>query len=151
VPVVRALQMHSHRFVPLSLQAVMTDFMRQNQLYKHIRNVVEVAAERKQQFVAQFQNQFHDSIQVRPTITPSFHLVAQLQDHVDDERLVAQLQAAGMLSHPLSKCYIVEPRKKGLILGYSAVNRAFMSQFLSKMAHIYNAMSWTKIPSSSKR
>jgi GntR family transcriptional regulator / MocR family aminotransferase len=141
VPVVRALQMHSHRFVPLSLQAVMTDFMRQNQLYKHIRNVVEVAAERKQQFVAQFQNQFHDSIQIRPTITPSFHLVAQLQDHVDDERLVAQLEAAGILSHPLSKCYIAEPRKKGLILGYSAVNRAFMSQFLSKMAHLYNAPS----------
>ena len=142
VPVVRALQMHSHRFVPLSLQAVMTDFMQQNQLYKHIRKVIEEAAERKLQFVAQFQKQLDDSIQIRPTTTPSFHLVAQLAPDVDDERLVTELEKAGILTHPLSKCFVGLPAKKGLILGYSAVNRAFMSQFISRMALVYNAKSW---------
>jgi GntR family transcriptional regulator / MocR family aminotransferase len=139
VPAVKALQMHSHRFVPLSIQAVMTDFMQQNQLHKHIRRVVEEAEERKVMFSTLFKKLFNDTIHLRPSGTRSFHLLAELDKNVDDQKLVEYLEEAGILTHPLSKCYIGNSKSKGLIIGYSSVNRAFMVQFIQKMAAVYNA------------
>jgi GntR family transcriptional regulator/MocR family aminotransferase len=137
LPAVKALQMHSHRFVPQSIQAVMTDFIRQNLIYKHLRNVVEEAADRKQLFLSLFEKHFDESILIRMVDNSSFHLVAELNENTDDQQLVSALEAKGIVTHALSKCYIGPDKKRGLILGYSCINRGFMAQFVARMAGVY--------------
>lgn len=144
LPAVKALQMHSHRFVPQSIQAVMTDFIRQNLIYKHLRKVIEEAADRKELFLSLFEKYFEDNpisgesgITIRNVDNSSFHLVAELADEVDDEKLVSALERKGIITHALSKCYIEAEKKRGLILGYSCINRGFMAQFVARMAGVY--------------
>ena len=141
LPAIKALQMHSHRFVPQSIQAVMTDFMGQNLIYKHIRKVIEEAADRKQLFLSLFDRLMEPSIHIKQTVVPSFHVVAEMENGAD-EKLVAALAAKGIVTHALSKCYMGAPEKQGLILGYSCINRSLITQSLQKMAGIYNGKNW---------
>jgi len=139
LPAIKALQMHSHRFVPQSIQVVMNDFMSQNLMFKHIRNAIHEAADRKKIFTKYFESHFPDSIRLRKTNTPSFHVLAELQNSVEDNKLVEYLDKHGISTHALSKCELISPNKNGLILGYSSVNKAFMTQSLDKMAALYKA------------
>lgn len=138
LPVVKALQMHSHRFVPQSIQVVMTEFISQNLIYKHIRTAIEEAADRKQFFESQFEKLFDDEIRISPVGTTSFHLVADLPGSIHDMDLVQALEAKGIVTHSLSKCYVGEAKKQGLILGYSCINKSLTAQVLPKMAGVVN-------------
>ena len=140
IPNIKALQMHSHRFVPQSIQAVMTDFMNQNLIYKHVRNAIEAANNRKELFLSLFQKHFKYNISICPSSVTSFHLLAALSEGVGDDALVLALQAKGIITHGLSHCYIEESKKQGLILGYSCINRALLSQYLVRMASICNGI-----------
>lgn len=142
IPAIKALQMHSHRFVPQSVQAVMSSFMEQNLLLKHIRNVIDEAAERKSLFLNLIDKYFDEPLNIRPSDIGSFHLLAQMPDEQADEKLVSALEAKGITTHPLSKCYVGEPKKQGLIMGYSCVNRGFMAQFVLRMAGVCNGKGW---------
>jgi GntR family transcriptional regulator/MocR family aminotransferase len=133
----KALQMHSHRFVPQSIQAVMTDFMSQNLIYKHIRNAIDEASDRKALFLSLFEKLFDEGLKVRSQPTSSFHVVAELKGANPDQPLVSALKNKGIITHPLSKCYIGEPQKQGLILGYSCINRGLLAQYMPKMAGVY--------------
>lgn len=137
LPAVKALQMHSHRFVPQSIQSVMTDFIRQNLIFKHLRNVVDEAADRKSVFLSLFEKHFENQVYIREVPNNSFHLVAELPDDIQDTQLVEALEAKGIITHALSKCYWTEEKKQGLILGYSCLNRGFMAPFMARMARVY--------------
>lgn len=141
LPVVKALQMHSHRFVPQSIQVVMTEFINQNLIYKHIRTAIAEAADRKQFFESQFEKLLDDDIRINPASTTSFHLVAGLPDSVHDLDLVQALEARGIVTHSLSKCYVGEAEKQGLILGYSCINKSLTAQVLPRMAAVANGRS----------
>lgn len=136
LPAVKALQNHSHRFVPQSIQVVMTEFINQGLMYKHIRLAIEEAADRKQAFEQQFNRMAVPGLELQPLLTPSFHILARLPDEADDQLLCQRLEKKGVFTHPLSKCYLENPGQKGLILGYSAVNKVFMSQFIVRMAKV---------------
>jgi GntR family transcriptional regulator / MocR family aminotransferase len=133
----KALQMHSHRFVPQSIQAVMTDFMSQSLIYKHIRNAINEASDRKALFLSMFEKLFDKNLIIRSQQTSSFHVVAELMEGNQDKQLVSALKTKGIITHPLSKCYLDEPLKQGLILGYSCINRGLLAQYLPKMAGVY--------------
>lgn len=137
LPAVKALQMHSHRFVPQSIQSVMTDFIRQNFIFKHLRNVMDEAADRKEVFLSLFEKHFDDQVRIRKVQNNSFHVLAELPDDFQDTQLVEALEARGIITHALSKCYLTEQKKQGLILGYSCLNRGFMAPFMARMARVY--------------
>ncbi|MES2389786.1 MAG: PLP-dependent aminotransferase family protein [Bacteroidota bacterium] len=140
LPAVKALQMHSHRFVPQSIQVVMNDFMNRKLLYKHIKNAIEEAEVRRKSFVSLFKKHFAEEMELRQTDTLSFHLLADIKNGVQDEALCARLEAGGVIAHPLSKCYVDETNNSGLILGYSSVSKAFMTSPLLKMAGVFHGM-----------
>lgn len=136
LPVVKPLQMHSHRFVPQSIQVVMTEFIQQRLLYRHIRMAIDVAAERKEYFESLFKKWMPDTMILQKMEVPSFHLLAMMPDNSNDQALVSALETKGVMAHALSKCYVGGPEKRGLILGYSCVNKGFMNQILGKMAQV---------------
>jgi GntR family transcriptional regulator / MocR family aminotransferase len=139
IPAIKALQMHSHRFVPQSIQVVMTDFMDQNLMLKHINKAIVEAEDRKKVFTSYFENHFPSSIRIRKNATPSFHLIAEINEEIKDNDIVKYLEEHGLSAHSLSKCYVSESDRSGLILGYSCVNKGFMMHSLYRMAEHYTA------------
>jgi len=133
LPSIKALQMHSHRFVPQSIQAVMTEFMEQNLLYKHIRKVIDEAEERHVHFSKLFSKTFGDTLKIQKTDVKSFHVLVQFPHSIQDLSIVKVLEEAGIITHALSKCYVQNPKNQGLILGYSSINKVFMAQYIHKM------------------
>lgn len=131
LPAIKALQAHSHRFVPQSIQAVMTDFIHQNHIYKHVRTVVDEARIRKQIFLELFNKQLGSQLPIQPNPTESFHLLASFEGN--DLELAAAIERRGVVVHPLSKCYVSD-HVNGIIMGYSSVNKGFIPQFINKMA-----------------
>jgi GntR family transcriptional regulator/MocR family aminotransferase len=136
LPTIKALQMHSHRFVPQSIQVVMQAFINQNHLFKHIRSAIAEAALRKKLFINFFEKYIDPEVVLKNNTTPSFHLIAITKENEPDVQLVKQLESAGISTHALSKCYIGEPTQQGLILGYSSVSKTFMQQSIQKMGQI---------------
>jgi len=143
LPAVKALQMHSHRFVPQSIQVVMADFIKTYNIYKHVRRAIQEAEVRREHFQSQFGKLFGSGLRLTEPPTPSFHLLAELDAGKDDTRLVAALEAKGVVTHALSRCYGGEAERQGLIMGYSCVNKSGAAAALARMAKVYKGGSWS--------
>ena len=136
IPAVKALQMHSHRFVPQALQVVMAGFIDRNYIFKHVRNVVEEAVERRKLFVENFQKQFNASdFVIKPASSAGFHLIVDIpSDGITDNQMVDSLSQRNIATHSLSRCYISGVPRQGLIIGYSCVGKTSMLQNIQRMA-----------------
>lgn len=134
VGVIEALLEHSHRFVSPSLQIVMGQFIEKNYLYRHLKNLIEIAKERQLLFEQLFNENKRLSIQAHPF--NSLHVVARFQEEVkiaDEKKLIEKLASHNISAYALSKCYIAQQPEPGLILGYSTVRPVMMREQLRLM------------------
>lgn len=132
---VEALQQHSHRFVPPSVQIVMNQFIEKKYLYNHVKNVTEAAQERKQVFVEQFDARFENTMKIAKSNSNNLFVLADLKEKLSDKKIVEQLMTHNIVAHPLSKCFVGEPQKQGLILGYSSVRVPVIKRKMEQMQH----------------
>jgi len=141
IPAVKALQMQSHRFVPQSLQVVMTGFIEQNYIFQHVRKVVEVAAERRSVFDEIFSKAVKSKgFSIRPHAHAGFHLILDIPEEIKDDReLVADLHQKSIATHSLSQCYFNSESPQGLIIGFSCLGKGIMQQTIQRMASVLNA------------
>ena len=135
-PALEALQDHSHRFVSPSIQVVMNQFIEKNYLYQHLKNIIITAKDRHDIFVKEF-NEVSKKMYVQEKQFSSFHVLALFKTEVSldhEKKLINQLNQIGVTTLSLSKCYIGDPSKKGLIFGYSSVPISVMRNKLKLMA-----------------
>ena len=133
---IEALQDHSHRFVSPSIQVVMNQFIEKNYLYQHLKNVIITAKDRHDVFVKEF-NKVSKNMYIQERLFSSFHVLALFKTEVSldhEKELIDKLNLIGVTTLSLSKCYIGDPLKKGLILGYSSVQISVMRNKLKLMA-----------------
>lgn len=133
---IEALQDHSHRFVSPSIQVVMNQFIEKNYLYQHLKNVIITAKDRHDVFVKEF-NKVSKNMYIKERLFSSFHVLALFKTEVSldhEKELIDKLNLIGVTTLSLSKCYIGDPLKKGLILGYSSVQISVMRNKLKLMA-----------------
>lgn len=135
--VITALQKHSHRFVSPYNQIVMSQFIEKNYLFNHIKNVIEVADERKELFTRLVSNNIHESFKLNESATRSLHLLASVPQSYHDKELVDELTQHQLIAHQYSKCFIND-EQNGLILGYSAVRKHLMTKKILEMVRTYN-------------
>ena len=122
VSAVEALQEHSHRFVPPSIQIVMSEFIKRNYLYQHLKNIIEVAKKRRELFIREISKS--NTIVVDSSSFNSLHIVAKFKNSTSthqEKEIIDKLKIANISVFSLSKCYIKEPKPTGLLFGYSAV------------------------------
>jgi GntR family transcriptional regulator/MocR family aminotransferase len=135
---VQALQEHSHRFVSPSIQVVMTQFIEKNHLYQHLKNSIDVAKKRHDLFIAEFKKvaaKMH--IEAKPF--SSFHVIALFNEPTsleEEKQVITKLEAENISAFSLSKCYIGEPKQKGIIFGYAAVRSSVIINKIQKMVGI---------------
>jgi len=130
-----SLLKHSHRFVPPSLQVVLSQFIDKKYLFKHIKKVNQVAVERRLIFEKAFDEFFPNNIRRLDFPTPSLHICAEIPEHLNDQALVKTLNAHNLICHPMSKCYDLNP-KQGLIFGYASVRSPVIRNRLRAIAKI---------------
>lgn len=128
----------SFRFVAPETQKVMSDFIEKDYLSKHIRNVVQVSKERRRIFIDCFQKHCTKHMNLNKT-NNGLHLVAHMEDTIDDIALSKHLQSNGIIAFPYSKYFLKKPKKKGLVMGFSSVRAALIKSYLKKMATLVNS------------
>jgi GntR family transcriptional regulator/MocR family aminotransferase len=136
LPAVKALQMHSHRFVSQSTQVVMTEFLDKYHIYKHLRKAIEEAEDRKAHFLTNTTKWGQGLAHIDKSDVASFHLVARLDAGQSDTAMTTALAAKGVIVHPLSKCYFDAPTEQGLIIGHACVNKSMATDALTRMAKV---------------
>jgi GntR family transcriptional regulator/MocR family aminotransferase len=135
---VQALQEHSHRFVSPSIQVVMTQFIEKNYLYQHLINSIDVAKKRHDLFSAEFEK-IAKKMHIETKPFSSFHVVALFDKPVslkEEKRVITALEAQNISAFSLSKCYIGEPKQKGVIFGYASVRSSVLIKKIQKMEGI---------------
>lgn len=138
VHTVAAIQEHSHRFVTSSIQVVMNQFIEKNYLYQHIKKSIEVAKTRHDLFISLF-NEKSKNMYIQHKSFSSFHVLALYKNDVsveDENKLIQQLKGHNVTVFSLSKCYVGDPKLKGLILGYSSVRPNFLKQKVKQMTEL---------------
>ena len=87
-------------------------------------------------FVKEF-NKVSKNMYIKERLFSSFHVLALFKTEVSldhEKELIDKLNLIGVTTLSLSKCYIGDPLKKGLILGYSSVQISVMRNKLKLMA-----------------
>jgi GntR family transcriptional regulator/MocR family aminotransferase len=136
--VIKALQKHSHRFVSPSNQLVMSQFIEKKYIFEHIKNVVNIADERKSVFIDNFKKYMDASIQFKASQVRSLHLLSEFNvPKVSDKKVAEALSQINITAHEYSKCF-VDDSKQGLIFGYSSVKRQTMIKKIQQTAEVYN-------------
>jgi GntR family transcriptional regulator / MocR family aminotransferase len=140
VQVIEALQEHSHRFVSPLVQLVMSQFIEKNYLFQHLKNLCEVAHERRELFIRSFE-QDNKTMKLMPSAFNSLHLVAEFQQEQDQKQEMSLIRELGnhqISAYALSKCYMTDEKKQGLILGYSTVRPDMIRQKGRQLVQLLN-------------
>ncbi|MEM6262738.1 MAG: PLP-dependent aminotransferase family protein [Bacteroidota bacterium] len=135
---VEALQRHSHRFVPPSFQIVMNQFIEKKYLYQHVRNVIEVAEERRLLFEETFNDCFQGKIFLAPRAANSLYALARFRGKENDQQITEALESANIVAHAYSKCFIGNRAENGLILGYASVRNPVIKSTLPRMLRLWS-------------
>jgi GntR family transcriptional regulator/MocR family aminotransferase len=141
VPVIEALQEHSHRFVPPSLQMVMGQFIEKNYLFQHLKNLGEVAEERADYFKKHFA-EGNQLLHINEHPVNSLHFVAHFnkaKSTAEERQLIQLLDKNDISVYPLSKCFIQQAPQTGFILGYSTVRPVVIKQKVKQFLSVLNA------------
>ncbi len=120
---IKAIYEQSSRFIPVSTQTILSNFIYKNYLNIHIRQVIEKSVERKQLFEELTKATFD--------IEKNFdglHIIGRIKNSIDDQKAYKLLLENGVIAYPLSNYYITEEKKQGLVMGFSSVNKKVMKE-----------------------
>lgn len=121
-----AVILHSHRSISPALQTVLRGFIEKKYLHDHLKNVGKNAALRKQFFLKRLHESLSYELEPLEFDPPSLHLTALFKQRGRDTLRVDALAKNGVIAHALSKCYVDQPPKQGLIFGYSCLRPQHM-------------------------
>jgi len=133
--VIKALQMHSHRFVSPSNQIVMSQFIEKNYIYNHIKNVVKTAEKRRNTFEIKFRELMPESFKILESKARSLHVLVKVPEQINDKKFKQNLYKNHINVHNFSHCFLDKPQN-GLIFGYSAVKEPVMIKKLKTMQNL---------------
>jgi GntR family transcriptional regulator / MocR family aminotransferase len=102
-------------------QIVLTDFIREGHLARHIRRMRVLYMERREALAKALRRHFGDTLEVAGT-EAGMHLVVLLPRGIDDRAVARRAAAKGISAMPLSTCYRGEARLSGLVLGYGGAS-----------------------------
>jgi GntR family transcriptional regulator / MocR family aminotransferase len=102
-------------------QTVLTDFIGEGHLARHIRRMRMLYMERRKALVSTLHAQLGSTLEVVGA-DAGMHLVALLRAGVDDVAISRRAAREGIAALPLSTCYIGPSQRGGLLLGYGGTN-----------------------------
>jgi GntR family transcriptional regulator/MocR family aminotransferase len=96
-------------------QAILADFMYEGHYARHLRRMHDVYAERQ----ARVSRALEEHAGLRTVAAASgLHLLVPLDASIDDARITQRAGAEGVAAPPLSRYYVADPPRRGLLLGF---------------------------------
>lgn len=130
---VSSLYEQSSRFVPTSMQKVLSTFIEKDYLNKHLRNVIEVSNNRKETFIKHFEERLSDMFTLDPKPL-GLHIIAKANKPNNDKFIASVLAKKGITAHPYSNYFIGNNFSTGLVMGYASVNEKVMKKKIDLMS-----------------
>jgi GntR family transcriptional regulator/MocR family aminotransferase len=110
-------------FPPTLFQAVLTDFLNEGHFARHLRRTRQLYRERRSVLVEALRSELGPGVEVLGE-QAGVHLVAALPNRSSDREVSMRAARKGLWAMPLSSCYLKEPSRQGLVLGYGGVSAA---------------------------
>lgn len=102
-------------------QPALAEFLRQGHLLRYLRRMRTVYGERQDAVLHALRTLLPDELDVAPTAA-GLHLTAlftpRMAARMTDREASARSRQAGSFIQPLSQCYLGEPDRQGLVIGY---------------------------------
>jgi len=114
-------------------QAVVSDFMQQGHFAAHIRRMRQLYCEQRDALAETLMRRAGNRLEVAVP-DQGMHLVTYLRDGSSDLALEASAQCAGIVVRAISRFYRAEPRRAGLMLGFSGFPRQSIIPAASRLA-----------------
>ena len=132
-PALIAARSFVDRHSPTLPQMVLADFISGGHFTAHIRRMRALYRERQQGLLEALESCFGDRLRARPD-PAGMHLVAELPKGTDDLALGRRAAEHGIEVAPLSRYYLGEHRRPGLLLGYCAANSEANARAAKRLA-----------------
>lgn len=136
---IEALQKLSHRFLSPSLQYIMNQFIEKKLLINHIKNLKNIALERKIFLKKTFQEAYGNRLTILDSPANKLHMLVVFPNTISEKKYLRILLENNIVAHPYSKCFIDRNVKEGMILGYASVPASSMRKKIQKMAKLLDA------------
>jgi GntR family transcriptional regulator/MocR family aminotransferase len=126
-------------------QTVLTDFIREGHLARHIRRMRVLYMERREALVKSLRKHLGHTLEVVGA-EAGMHLVVHLPRGIDDRTIARRAATKGRSAIPLSTCYWSKAGPSGLILGYGGASIPQIHEGVRKLkACLHEA--YTPLPS----
>ncbi len=117
---VHAARAHADRGATLLEQVVLTQFINEGHLARHIRRMRKLYSERQKVFIEMAEKYLTGLIEVQQNDT-GLHLVGWLPEGVDDRQVSQKLHEHGFDVPPYSLYKMTPASRSGLVIGYGAM------------------------------
>ena len=124
---------------PMLYQLVLTDFMNEGHLGRHVLRMRGVYLARRNALLSAMHEHASDVL-VPGNSDAGLHVVAYLPDGVDDQEVVRRASAQGLYPQALSTCYAGRAARPGLILGFGGSDECAFPGAVGALADIIRGM-----------
>jgi GntR family transcriptional regulator/MocR family aminotransferase len=114
---------------------VLADFIREGHLALHIRRMRRLYLERHDTLVSEIRRQLGAGVEI-VTGNAGIHLVMLVPPGIDDQIVCQQAGDMGIATLSLSSLCQETPRRRGLVLGYGALDRQQIQEGVCKLGAI---------------
>jgi GntR family transcriptional regulator/MocR family aminotransferase len=123
----------------LQQQAMLTDFINEGHLSSHIRRLRGLYSPRRERLLEAIRSHFGERLSISGD-DAGLHLVLHLPQSVDDNAVVVEAAAAGVLVRSLSRYYSLRASaRRGLLLGYACVKEPDIAPAFAILARVLKA------------
>jgi GntR family transcriptional regulator/MocR family aminotransferase len=127
---------------PASLpQAALTDFINEGEFGRHLRRMRALYSERRATLVAALGQELGPALSVIGDAA-GMHLSITARRHWPDRAMGLRAARRGLWVMPLSSCYLVEPTRRGLVLGYGGTTVAEIPSAVHRLRRVI-ASAWS--------
>jgi GntR family transcriptional regulator/MocR family aminotransferase len=123
----------------LQQQAMLADFINEGHLSSHIRRLRGLYSPRRERLLDAIRSHFGDRLELSGDYA-GLHLVVYLPQNVDDNAVVVDAAAAGVVVRSLSRYYSLQASaRRGLLLGYACVKEPDIAPAFAILARVLRA------------
>ncbi|WP_260864560.1 PLP-dependent aminotransferase family protein [Citrobacter sp. Marseille-Q6884] len=123
----------------LLIQAALAEFIKEGYYAAHIRKMRQLYSRRRHTLVELITRELGEEYLGSFSSNAGLHLILQLPAQGDDEAIAKQANAEGLLVRPLSRYYVNEEKRCGLLLGFASLEEHEMAAAFSRLAGIIKA------------
>ena len=123
----------------LLIQAALAEFIREGYYAAHIRKMRQLYSRRRQTLVDLIATKLGEDYLGPFNSNAGLHLILQLPAHADDSMIAQLANTQGLLVRPLSRYYVNEEKRSGLLLGFASIEEHEMAAAFSRLAGIIKA------------